>query len=156
MQWLVLETVIWNYPLRKVISLIISSLHSMMWQSWKQCYKPQLRNLKLLVMLYFWKHLEEKHAANPPSWRANCRFFCTDKIQGQNCAFLFWCGLTNYKAHYNLSWFRPLFEGNSPACSGLIFKMNTSYNELSRELKKFAKWRGKWSFLCLGVLYLEG
>jgi hypothetical protein len=34
----------------------------------------------------------------------------------------------NYKAHYLLSWFRPLFGGNSPTCKGLILKMNNGYN----------------------------
>jgi hypothetical protein len=34
----------------------------------------------------------------------------------------------NYKAHYLLSWFRPLRGGNSLKCSGLILKMNSSYN----------------------------
>jgi hypothetical protein len=42
--------------------------------------------------------LEKKHAANLPSWRANCRFFYTDKILGgQDRAFLFWDGLMNYE-----------------------------------------------------------
>jgi hypothetical protein len=34
----------------------------------------------------------------------------------------------NYKAHYDLSWFRPLLKGNSPISSGLILKMNRGYN----------------------------
>jgi hypothetical protein len=45
----------------------------------------------------------------------------------------------NYKAHYNLSWFMPLLEGNSTTSSSLILKMNGSYNGVSGELKKFAK-----------------
>jgi hypothetical protein len=45
----------------------------------------------------------------------------------------------NYKAHYGLSWFRPLLEGNSPTTSGLILKMNNGYNGVSRELVKFTK-----------------
>jgi hypothetical protein len=45
----------------------------------------------------------------------------------------------NYKAHCSLSWFRPLLRGNSPMSSGLILKMNNSYNGGSRELDKFAK-----------------
>jgi hypothetical protein len=45
----------------------------------------------------------------------------------------------NYKAHYGLSWFRPLLEGNNPTSSGLILKMNNSYNGISKELKKFIK-----------------
>jgi hypothetical protein len=35
----------------------------------------------------------------------------------------------NYKAHYSLSWFRPLLGGNSPTSSDLILKMNSGYNE---------------------------
>jgi hypothetical protein len=45
----------------------------------------------------------------------------------------------NYKAHYDLSWFRPLHGGNSPMSSGLILKMNNGYNGVSRELEKFTK-----------------
>jgi hypothetical protein len=44
----------------------------------------------------------------------------------------------NYKAHYDLSWFRPLLEGNSPTPSDLILKMNRCYNGVSRELEKLA------------------
>jgi hypothetical protein len=43
----------------------------------------------------------------------------------------------NYKAYYDISWFRLLLGGNSPTSSGLILKMNKSYNGVSRELKKF-------------------
>jgi hypothetical protein len=45
----------------------------------------------------------------------------------------------NYKAHYDLSWFRNLLGGNSPTSSGLMLKMNNGYNEVSRELEKFMK-----------------
>jgi hypothetical protein len=45
----------------------------------------------------------------------------------------------NYKAQYNLSWFRPLLGGNSPTLGGFILKMNRGYNGVSRELKKFMK-----------------
>jgi hypothetical protein len=45
----------------------------------------------------------------------------------------------NYKAQYGLSWFKPLLEGNSPTSSSLILKMNSGYNGVSRELKKFTK-----------------
>jgi hypothetical protein len=66
--------------------------------------------------------------------------FCTGKIQdGQGHAFLFRGGLANYKAHYGLSWFRALLGGNSPTSSGLILKMNSSYNGVSKELEKFTK-----------------
>jgi hypothetical protein len=44
----------------------------------------------------------------------------------------------NYKAYYNLFWFRPLFEGNSLTFSGLILKMNMCYKGVRRELEKFA------------------
>jgi hypothetical protein len=43
----------------------------------------------------------------------------------------------NYKAHYDLSWFWLLLEGNSPTSSGLILKMNMCYKGVSRELEKF-------------------
>jgi hypothetical protein len=45
----------------------------------------------------------------------------------------------NYKAHYSLSWFRPILGGNSHTSSSLILKMNSGYNGVSRELKKFMK-----------------
>jgi hypothetical protein len=44
----------------------------------------------------------------------------------------------NYKAHGDLSWFRPLLRGNSPTSSGLILNMNRCYKGVSRELEKFA------------------
>jgi hypothetical protein len=44
----------------------------------------------------------------------------------------------NYEEHYDLSWFSPFLEGNSPTSSGLILKMNKCYNGVSRELEKFA------------------
>jgi hypothetical protein len=66
--------------------------------------------------------------------------FCIGKIQGgQDHAFLFRGGLANYKAHYVLSWFRPLLGANSPMSSGLILKMNSAYNTVSGEIEKFAK-----------------
>jgi hypothetical protein len=43
----------------------------------------------------------------------------------------------NYKAHNDLSCFRPLLEGNSYMSSGLILKMNMYYKGVSRELEKF-------------------
>jgi hypothetical protein len=45
----------------------------------------------------------------------------------------------NNKAHYSLSWFRPLLGGKSLTPSGLILKMNSGYNGVRGELKKFAK-----------------
>jgi hypothetical protein len=54
--------------------------------------------------------------------------FCTGKIQGgQDRAFQFRGYLVNYKAHGDLSWFRPLLRGNSPICSGFILKMKMCY-----------------------------
>jgi hypothetical protein len=44
-----------------------------------------------------------------------------------------------YKAHYGLSWYRPLLGGNSHSSSVLILKMNSGYNGVSRELEKFMK-----------------
>jgi hypothetical protein len=67
-------------------------------------------------------------------------FFCIGKVQsGQDHVFLFRGGLVNYKAHYGLSWFRPLIGGNSPMSNGLILKMNNGYNGVNRELEKFMK-----------------
>jgi hypothetical protein len=43
----------------------------------------------------------------------------------------------NYKAHYDLFWFRPLLGGNSPMSSGLILKMDKCYKRVSREHEKF-------------------
>jgi hypothetical protein len=64
--------------------------------------------------------------------------FCTRKIHGgQDHTFLLRDGLANYKANYDLSWFRPLVGGNRPTSSGLILKMNNCYNGVSRELKRF-------------------
>jgi hypothetical protein len=69
--------------------------------------------------------------------------FCTGKIQGgQDRAFLFRGGLANYKAHYGLSCFSHLLGGNGPTSNLFISKMNYGYNGVSRELKKFMKWRG--------------
>jgi hypothetical protein len=45
----------------------------------------------------------------------------------------------NYKVHYGLSWFKPLLGGNSLTSSSLILKMNSGYNGVSKELKKFTK-----------------
>jgi hypothetical protein len=66
--------------------------------------------------------------------------FCTSKIHsGQDHVFLFQGGIVNYKAHYGLSWFRPLLRGNSHTSNSLILKMNSGYNGVSRELNKFMK-----------------
>jgi hypothetical protein len=43
----------------------------------------------------------------------------------------------NYKAHYDLSYFRPLLGGNNSMSSGLILKINRGYNGVARELEKF-------------------
>jgi hypothetical protein len=56
---------------------------------------------------------------------------------GQDRVFQFQGGLVNYKAHGDLSWFKPLLGGNSPTSSGLILKMNMYYKGVSRDLKKF-------------------
>jgi hypothetical protein len=84
------------------------------------------------------EHLEEKHIANPPSWRANCRCLLHWQEQGgQDHAFQFRDGLVNYKTYYDLYWFRPLLGGNSHTSSNLILKMKRGYNGVSRELEKF-------------------
>jgi hypothetical protein len=57
--------------------------------------------------------------------------------------FQFLYGLVNYKAHYDLSWFKPLLRDNRPTSSGLILKMNRGYNGVSRDPKKFMWLRGK-------------
>jgi hypothetical protein len=49
----------------------------------------------------------------------------------------------NYKAHGDLSWFRPLLRGNNHTSCGLILKMNMCCNGVSRELEKFVWLRGK-------------
>jgi hypothetical protein len=38
----------------------------------------------------------------------------------------------NYKAHNDLSWFRPLLGGNSPTSNDLILKMNRFYKGVTR------------------------
>jgi hypothetical protein len=53
---------------------------------------------------------------------------------GQDHAFQFRCGLTNNKAHSDLSWFRSLLGDNSPTSNGLILKMNRCYKGVSKEL----------------------
>jgi hypothetical protein len=40
--------------------------------------------------------------------------------------FLFRGGLANYKAHYSLSWFRPLLQGNSPTLNIFVLKKKSS------------------------------
>jgi hypothetical protein len=57
--------------------------------------------------------------------------------------FQFHDGLVNYKAHNDLSWFRPLLGDNSPMPSGLIVKMNRCYKGVSTELEMFTWLRGK-------------
>jgi hypothetical protein len=41
----------------------------------------------------------------------------------------------NYKANYDLSWFRPCLGDNSPTSSSLILNMNRGCNGVSRELE---------------------
>jgi hypothetical protein len=50
----------------------------------------------------------------------------------------------NYEAHYDLSWFRPLLEGNSPTSSGLILKINRCYKGVSKRLRCSHGEKGKW------------
>jgi hypothetical protein len=66
--------------------------------------------------------------------------FCISMVQGgQERVFQFHGCPAKYKAHYSLSLFRPLLIGNSSMLGHLILKMNSGYNGVSRELKKFAK-----------------
>jgi hypothetical protein len=84
----------------------------------------------------------------------SCRCFLHQQEQGgQDCVFQFWDSLVNYKAHYDLSRFRPLLRGNSHTSIGLISKINKCYNGVSKELRKFVWWRGKWYHR---ALYLKG
>jgi hypothetical protein len=57
--------------------------------------------------------------------------------RSQDQVFLFWYGLTNYKADYLLSWFRSLLGGSSPTFTNLILKINNGYNGVSKALGKF-------------------
>jgi hypothetical protein len=83
------------------------------------------------------ERLLEKHAAIPLFGVPTVGVFCIGKIQGgQDCMFLFRDGPVNYKTHYDLPSFRPLLGGNSTTSNGLILKMNSGYNGVSRELEK--------------------
>jgi hypothetical protein len=63
--------------------------------------------------------------------------FGTGKLWGgHDHTFQFRGGLVNYKAHYVLSYFRPILIGNNLTSNGLILKMNMCYNGVSRELEK--------------------
>jgi hypothetical protein len=70
----------------------------------------------------WWNHqndLEEKHAANPASWNANCQCFFASvryRVVKIMCSYfeVVFRSMKNYKAHYSISWFRPLLRGNSP------------------------------------------
>jgi hypothetical protein len=74
--------------------------------------------------------------------RGTVDIFCIGKLWGgQDHMFQFHGGLVNYEAHYDLSWFRPLLEGNSPTSSGLILMMNM-WQGVSREFKEFVWWKG--------------
>jgi hypothetical protein len=52
--------------------------------------------------------------------------------------------MKNYKAHYSLSWFRPLLRGNSPTSSIFVLeKKNSVTKGVSGELEMFAKCKGE-------------
>jgi hypothetical protein len=56
----------------------------------------------------------------------------------------------NYKAHYDLSWYRPLCGGNSPMSSGLILKINIGYNGGEQRAQEVHVVKGEMiSYLCL-------
>jgi hypothetical protein len=51
--------------------------------------------------------------------------------------------MKNYKAHYYLSWFRPLIWGNSPTSSAFVLEKKNNVTEgVSWELEMFAKCKG--------------
>jgi hypothetical protein len=50
----------------------------------------------------------------------------------------------NYKAHGDLSWFRPLLGGNSPTSSNLILKMNMCYKGCAKSSRSLHGEGGKW------------
>jgi hypothetical protein len=55
--------------------------------------------------------------------------------------------MKNYKAHYSLSWFRPLLQGNSTTSSVFVLeKRNSVTKVVSRQLEMFAK--------CMGEMFL--
>jgi hypothetical protein len=76
------------------------------------------------------ERLEEKHAANPPTWHANYRCFLhrQDRVVKIMCS----CSavvlqiMKNYEAHYSLSWFSPLLRGNSPTSSVFVLEKTNS------------------------------
>jgi hypothetical protein len=54
--------------------------------------------------------------------------FCTDKQQGlQDRMILVLRWSLKQQAHKNLSWFKPLNEGNSPMFGGLLLSKNKCY-----------------------------
>jgi hypothetical protein len=74
------------------------------------------------------EHPEESTPKIPLSCMATVGIFYTGKIQGQqDHTFQFRGGLVNNKADNDLSWFKPLFGGNSPTSNGLVLKMNKCY-----------------------------
>jgi hypothetical protein len=62
--------------------------------------------------------------------------------------------MKNYKAHYSLSWFRPLLRGNSPTSSIFVLEKKSSVTKgVSWELKLLAKCKGEIFF---ASPYLKG
>jgi hypothetical protein len=47
--------------------------------------------------------------------------------------------IKNYKAHYSLSWFRPLLSCNSSTSSIFDIEDELCYNGVSKELENFTK-----------------
>jgi hypothetical protein len=92
-----------------------------LWNDQENNHKYHLSNLQSLC------EKKEQGGMGIPDLRCRC-FLHRQEQGGQDRAFQFRGGLVNYKAHYDLSWFRPLLEGNSPTSSDLIFKMNRGYN----------------------------
>jgi hypothetical protein len=57
----------------------------------------------------------------------------------------------NYKAHYILSWFRPLLEGNSPTSNGSILKMNNGYIGGEQSTREVCKVKGEMFLSIFGL-----
>jgi hypothetical protein len=85
----------------------------------------------ILYKIYFWKGFSYV-------LQIDMYLICTPMLAKFYSCKKWVLHLVNCKAHYDLSWFRPLLEGNSSTSSSLILKMNRCYNGLSRELMKFA------------------
>jgi hypothetical protein len=94
----------------------------------------------------FFHTTEHKLSAYP---RESCRCFfalARYRMVQITCSYsevVLWT-IKNYKAHYNLSWFRPLLWGNIPTSSIFVLeKKNSVTKEVSWELEMFTKCNGE-------------